>query len=283
MMVSPPTRVEREGWRLEVYTGRGGLDSAVRDALIEQTMAMIHGEFAKPVRRSRHAVTHRMRLRAGDAGELIVFIKLFDAPRGAAVLERLIRGSRARAALRATRAVETAGFGAPVMLMVGKEGAAGRTLLATQRVDGDPIPRFIAGRDLKTRRATLRALGGEIGRFHLAGFVHGDLTPFNIFVTRGEPPGFVFIDHERTRHAALVGRRRQLRNLVQLGRFDLAGVSRTDRMRVFRAWADALGVRRRRSVMRRALEMLAARIKRNGAHVRVGPGGEVTIRQGSHG
>ena len=99
---------------------------------------------------------------------------------------------------------------------------------------------------LESKRALLRALGGEIARLHRAGFIHGDLTPHNIFVGGGVRPRFIFIDHDRTRRAAALGRRRrQLRNLVQLGRFDLEGVTRTDRLRVFRAWADALKIAER--------------------------------------
>ena len=49
------------------------------------------------------------------------------------------------------------------------------------------------------KRALLRALGSEVARLHRTGIVHGDLTPYNVFVTPGEPPCFIFLDHDRTR------------------------------------------------------------------------------------
>jgi len=59
------------------------------------------------------------------------------------------------------------------------------------------------------------ALGAEIARLHRAGYIQGDLTPCNFFVTLLEPAQFVFIDHEHTRSTFLsrFGRPR-MRNLV---------------------------------------------------------------------
>ena len=114
------------------------------------------------------------------------------------------------------------------------------------------------------KRAMLRALGTEIARLHRAGFVHGDLTPYNLFVERGEPPCFTFVDHERTRWTRFASGRRRLRNLVQLGRFDLPGLSRTDRMRVLRAYAGMKSGATWRSLRQRGAAMLERRIKRGG-------------------
>lgn len=256
-------RIEREGWRFDLYAGD---DPDWRDALIEAASAAIHGEILKPVRRSRHATTYLKRLagRGGAAAKRIVFIKLFDASRALAIPRRLIRGSRARRAVAGSIEVRAAGFAAPEILMMGEQGWCGRTLLMTERIDGDVLPRFLEGADLKTRRETLYVLGREVGRLHRAGLIHGDLTPFNIFVRRGEPVGLVFIDHERTRRAPRFNRRRsELRNLVQLGHFPFARISRTDHMRVFRAWAAARGLGNGRAVRERAWRMLSRRIARD--------------------
>jgi hypothetical protein len=95
--------------------------------------------------------------------------------------------------------------------------------------------------------------------------VHGDLTPFNIFFVRSEPPRFVLIDHERTRGLGLVGRRRRaLRNLVQLGRFVLPGVGKTDRMRILAGYTAMLERRERRRLRRQVNAMLLRRIRRDG-------------------
>ncbi len=255
--------IEREGWCFDLYAGD---DPDWRDALIEAASAAIHGEILKPVRRSRHATTYRIRLagRGGAAGKRIVFIKLFDASRALAIPKRLVRGSRARRAVAGSFQVRAAGFAVPEILMMGEQRWRGRTLLMTERIDGDVLPRFLERADPKTRRETLRALGREVGRLHRAGLIHGDLTPFNIFVRRGEPIGLIFIDHERTRHAPrLNGRRGELRNLVQLGHFPFARISRTDQMRVFRAWAAARGLGNGHAVRNRAWRMLSRRIARD--------------------
>jgi hypothetical protein len=62
---------------------------------------------------------------------------------------------------------------------------------------------------------------------------------------------------DRTRPGFPAGRRyRQLRNLVHLGRFDLAGLSNTDRMRVFKANAADLDRPLYRIMARRVARML---------------------------
>lgn len=76
-------------------------------------------------------------------------------------------------------------------------------------------------------------------------------------------PRFGFIDNDRTRRNVVVARERhRLRNLVQLGRFALPGITRTDRMRVFRAYEAALYGRHSPSLERRLAAMLRRRLER---------------------
>jgi serine/threonine protein kinase len=162
------------------------------------------------------------------------------------------------------------GVGVPEILLLGAEQRGGREIIVTERVGGFNLVRHLKRAKLASRRAVLRALGAEIARLHRAGYIHGDLTPFNIFVTGLEPPQFVFIDHERTRRTILSRfERPRMRNLVQLGHFELGGVTNTDRMRVWCDYAAAFPARRRRVQRRRVAAMLAARIvdDRKGAGV----------------
>ena len=103
---------------------------------------------------------------------------------------------------------------------MGVRPATGREIIVTPQADADgPLIMLKALRayPVDRKRAVLHALGAEIARLHRCGFVHGDLTPFNILFVRAEPPRFVLIDHERTHKAGpLAPRRRMLRNLVQL-------------------------------------------------------------------
>jgi hypothetical protein len=88
------------------------------------------------------------------------------------------------------------------------------------------------------KRDLLRRLGIEVARLHAAGFVHGDLVPPNL---RWRDGTFVFLDNDRTRRGWLGARR----NLVQLGRFVVPGVTASDRARVLHAYARARGLDRR--------------------------------------
>jgi hypothetical protein len=155
---------------------------------------------------------------------------------------------------------------APV-LIYGREIATGRGIIVTARARGVVLPRALrmtGAEGLIHKRALLYALGEEVARLHRAGFIHGDLTPYNVIVERGEPPRFVFIDHERTCRAPIVGRmRHRLRNLVQLGRLELPGLTLADRVRVLRAYVDALVVRNPRRLKRRTASMLARRLERD--------------------
>jgi hypothetical protein len=180
-----------------------------------------------PGRRSRHARTARL-----ETAEGVVFVKTYDAP----------GGWRAFRAFHMGQALETAGFGAPVVVAAAARGGAG--LLVTRDVGGASVlAALAAGGERRAKRSLLRRLGVEVARLHAAGFVHGDLVPANVYVVGDR---FVFLDNDRTRRshvlAALVARR----NLVQLGRFVVPGLTLSDRARVLAAYAGARGLSRRR-------------------------------------
>src|SRR5947207_764706 len=126
--------------------------------------------------------------------------------------------------------------------------AGGGVARLGRRRGGDRSGRLPGGRGGRRRarpgekRALLRRLGAEVARLHRAGFVHGDLVPPNVRVV-GEC--FIFLDNDRTRRSrllvGLVGRR----NLVQLGRFVVPGLTLSDRARVLAAYAAGRGLSRR--------------------------------------
>lgn len=291
--------IECDGWSLTFAGGAGELAPKLRSELVERALGLAAKEAGEPLRRSRHASTYYLELRstvtgaaaatiapaetalasaaiaARSGGGAEVFVKLMDPPAsGLSVLRYLATHSRAERLLHIARALETEGFAIAPILMLGEERRGGRTMIATARIAGLPLPRFLLGAAgaPARKRAALRALGAEIARMHRAGFLHGDLTPYNVFVASGAPMRFVFIDHERTVRPYLVWRRRRLRNLVQLCRFDLEGMNRTDRRRVVDAYAQAIGYAPRR-LARRLEAMLRARRRRDTAAERVAPAG----------
>ncbi|HXR36874.1 MAG TPA: lipopolysaccharide kinase InaA family protein [Candidatus Binataceae bacterium] len=231
--------------------------------IIRQVSQTIEGGPAGLYYRSLYAVTYRVQIADAD-NTLELFVKTYDAPRGFLAVKERVRGGRASNVLRMTQALQRRGFSSPRVVLSGTHAASGRTMLASVRADGESLAEIIRpapdGQSRDRKRALLRALGSEVARLHRAGFIHGDLTPYNIFVIQDEPPRLIFLDHDRTRRGFPAGRRyRQLRNLVQLGRFDLPGLSNADRLRVFHAYAAEFDPVSYRATLRQVARMLARR------------------------
>jgi Lipopolysaccharide kinase (Kdo/WaaP) family len=209
-------RIERDGWSLLLAPALAEVPARLGLELIERALKIAAGAGGEPIRRSRHASTYPIRLGTPLDSATEVFVKLLDAPRGLKAVRRLVLRSRAERMQAILDALIAAGFAVAPILMLGDEHSSGRTMMVTARVAGDPLPRFL----LRTtgapgrRREVLRALGTEVARLHRAGFIHGDLTPYNIFVASGAPARFSLIDHERTARPRLMWERRRLRNLV---------------------------------------------------------------------
>jgi Lipopolysaccharide kinase (Kdo/WaaP) family len=253
--------IEQGGWRLAVEDSLARAPGVIRAALELADSTRL------PFRRSRHASTFLLCSPSGRE-DADLFVKHFDPPAGWERLKSYSRRSRSSRTARISAALRAAGFSVPPLLLQGVHSETQRELIVTARAEGDgPILALRAlGGSVAAKRAVLRALGGEVGRLHLAGFIHGDLTPFNIRIMFGELPRFTFIDNDRTQRNVLIARaRRRLRNLVQLGRFALPGITRTDRMRVFRAYEATLHRRHSRSLERKVAAMLRRRTQRTRA------------------
>jgi Lipopolysaccharide kinase (Kdo/WaaP) family len=251
--------IHEHGWRLAVA------DDLARAPEVIQAALQLADATRLPFRRSRHAVTFLIRSPSGQQ-EADLFVKYFDPPIGWERLKSWCRRSRPSRTARITSLLRAAGFSVPPVLLHGVHRESHRGLIVTPRADGDGPVLALRGLDgsIAAKRAVLRALGEEVGRLHLAGFIHGDLTPFNIRIVIDEPPRFGFIDNDRTRRNVVIARgRSRLRNLVQLGRLALPGVTGTDRMRVVRAYEAVLYGRHSRSLERRLAAMLRRRTQRD--------------------
>jgi len=260
--------IECESWSLIVTGPAVGLGEDLR-RLVVTTAA---GRGVKPLRRSRRATTYNVRA-ATEAGlRTDIFVKVIEVPHGLDGLKQRLRDSVGSHVARVTAQMAAAGICAPPVWIHGRERAGGRELIVTPRAQGRGPLRtleLLAG-SIADKRAALAALGIEIARMHRAGFVHGDLTPFNIFVVLEVQPRFIFLDHERTRLSFAIGRRRRmLRNLVQLGRFAMPGITRSDRLRLLRSYGLAMKWRDSRKMTRRVAAMLRRRIERDGNFVTV--------------
>ena len=249
----------RGGWTFFIPGSAARFSDGYRERLIVSALAAIDGTLTTSIRRSRHAETWFEHFDA--AGGPDAYLKVLDPISGLNRIRWIFKRMRAAHVASISKHLRADGVGVPEILLLGAEQRGGREIIVTERVDGSNLVRHLKRAKLASRRAVLHALGAEVARLHRAGYIHGDLTPFNIFVTGLEPLQFVFIDHERTRRTILSRfERPRMRNLVQLGQLELGGVTSTDRMRVWCGYAATFSARRRRVARRRVAAMLAARI-----------------------
>lgn len=257
-------------WDFVVPQGHREAPSYGRDYLVKTALDTIAGKHGAPYRRSRHATTWKVEVEAPPGERTRIFIKHLDPLRGVARAKSILRPYRFDHVIWISEAILSDGLGAASVLLGGRNRADGSELIVSRQVAGAMVTRMMNPQHrepMRVRRAMLRGLGAEIARFHQRGYIHGDLTPYNVFVAGEAPMRFAFIDHERTSRAGAIAigiARRRMRNLVQLGHFDIPGVSRTDKMRVLAAYAEGAGLDRR-SLARKLATMIERRLRRDRA------------------
>ncbi len=256
-------RFRFSNWDFLVPASMGEVSPYTREYLVETVLGTLSGRNGPPFRRSRHATTWRVEVPSPSGESAVLFIKRLDPPRGLARVKRALRSWRFEHVIRINDALLRDGLGAARVLLGGYRAGDRSEVIVSRQLAGAMVTRMMNPRyraPMAVRRAMLRALGGEVARLHRSGYIHGDLTPYNVFVAGESPMRFAFIDNERTARVSAVSigaGRRRMRNLVQLGHFQIPGVSRTDKLRVLAAYAEASGFERRRLARR-----LAARIAR---------------------
>jgi hypothetical protein len=176
------------------------------------------------------------------------FLKIFHRRDVLAAAKDQLRHGRAQSFWRQGIALGNAGFNVPLTIAVGCEGGwrvAKREFVLTEKIAGLPAPVFLRCREgADTAKPTrkwqnLKQLAQLIRQFHDLGFVHGDLVASNIFISseNGDAAKFYFMDNDRTRrYPTWLGQSLWKRNLIQLNRMPLPGISLQDRMRVFDAY-----------------------------------------------
>ena len=194
---------------------------------------------------------HVFRFRAGGA----TFVGKWSRSQG--VLDRarnLLRVSRGRRAWDNAARLLTLGFDTPQPVAYGERRRAGvvrRSILITRELAnawklhqflyqfcGDPESREI-------RRSLMRSLGKLIAGLHRAGVHHSDLRSANILVEQATNGlKLHLVDTEAVRFRDPVTEPQRLKNFGDVNFTFAPGVTITDRMRVFRSYADALGMDR---------------------------------------
>jgi serine/threonine protein kinase len=256
MPVAPSYRSFIHGqWRLAVLPGYWTQD------LQDRVLNLVERQIP-----SKHPQTLTLLYHGSGPGRL-AYVKVFHRSQGIASLKDSFRESKAFRSLRQCIALARAGFDVPTTVAAG-EFRRFRLLLrafaVTVEISGQPAPDFLRerypvnsrGLSLAIKRDSLKRLAEQIRHFHRLGFVHGDLVPSNICISAMEGAGlrFYFMDNDRTRrYPCWLPQSLWKRNLVQLNRFPLPGISLQDRMRFFRCY---LGYGKLRSVDRRLLRWL---------------------------
>ncbi|MBI4527650.1 MAG: hypothetical protein HY695_27960 [Deltaproteobacteria bacterium] len=158
-------------------------------------------------------------------------------------LKDALRDSKALRALKQGEALRCRGFDVPLAVAAGEKRQFGwlqKAFLLTRAVKALPLPDFLREQacmparviGMRIKRERVKKLALEVRRLHQDGFVHGDLIPSNIMV-QTDAGRFIFyiIDHDRTRrYPRWVPHQLWKRNLVQLNRMVLPGISLQDRM-----------------------------------------------------
>ena len=236
MALNSEYRFFREGkWSLLVDAGRWNQElwAAILRQLADQAPA-------------DHPQTKQFHFPEGKKREEY-YLKIYHRPRPLGAIKNLFRDSKAFRALKQGVALSEQGFHVPLAVAAGEQRdhrLLKKAFLLTLRVEGSPLPFFLRESlavsldvpALREKRAYLKTLALETRRLHQLGFVHGDLVPSNIVVRPEERTvTFFYMDNDRTRrYPVWLPHRLWKRNLVQLNRFALPGISLQDRMRFLR-------------------------------------------------
>jgi len=179
-----------------------------------------------------------------DSGKVYYF-KRFLMRSTADAFKHLVRCSRAQRALQGGRLAALHGLGVPRPVCVIDAREFARVIgsaIITEQVEGAvPLDILLTGDGGKRppgpglRTAIAMQLGAEVGRWHAAGLVHGDMRHGNVLCRKdGGNYRFFFLDNERTR--STTSRHERARNLVQLNMIGPALFPLRDRVRFWRAY-----------------------------------------------
>jgi lipopolysaccharide kinase (Kdo/WaaP) family protein len=199
---------------------------------------------------AKHPQTLSLRFPEGGKDQEY-YLKVIHGVKGGGAFKDAVRISKAFRAWQNGIALAEAGFNVPLTIAAGEQRflrLLQRAFILSQKIDGQPAHLFLRDmldrRDkeiLAAKRTGLKRAANLIRRFHKTGFVHGDLVASNIFVSN-EASGehaFYFMDNDRTRrYPSWLPQSLWKRNLIQLNRLPLPGITLQDRMRFFQAYLN---------------------------------------------
>lgn len=183
----------------------------------------------------------------GDwAGADTIYIKRYILVRAKQIVQALFRMHRAQKSWRIAHILLRKGILTPQPVAFLRRRTwwfSGEFILLTEGIpNGLSLREYVRhwfsapteGRQFLLKRRFIRSVAEFLGKLHLAGVYHGDLTANNIFIERrGEHVRVYLIDLDSVRSTCWISDQRRLKNLDELGRnfLDLRVFSVSDRIR----------------------------------------------------
>lgn len=178
------------------------------------------------------------------------YLKVFNSRAVSGAVKDLFRSSAPFRFWRQGLALSAAGFNVPRTLAAGEVRSlrfVARGFVLTAKVDGQPLPTFLThavNRNdrqgfMAAKRKSVTQMAELVRQFHRLGFVHGDLVATNLLMTGDLERGIsiYFMDNDRTRrYPRWLPHTLWKRNLIQLNRMPLPGVTLQDRVRFLCAY-----------------------------------------------
>ena len=213
---------------------------------------------------SKHPQTMAIDVPAGQNGKRF-YLKIFHDGGPLIGIKDIFRPSKAFRFWRQGVALASAGFNVPETIGAGEVRrfrVVRRSFVLTAKVDGWPLSVFLADlvntrERLTTKRNGLMQLARLIQRLHRYGFVHGDLIASNLLVAVADSRelSFYFMDNDRTHwFPGWLPQSLWKRNLIQLNRMPLPGITLQDRMRFLCAYLGQSHLSRREREFARWIE-----------------------------
>lgn len=165
-------------------------------------------------------------VRRVETNQGVVYVKLLYSGSESSGLKKAVtavkwflKPSRALAIFNISNEILRAGFLCPRPLVAARHrtiwGWPTDLFVSEECLDATIAQRLQANPGEETVRALLSATAAELHRFHQAGFVHGDCTPYNLALNAQNK--LVLFDNDRTVRSPWLRRRLELRSLAAFG------------------------------------------------------------------
>lgn len=216
----------------------------------------------EPVQRRKGQPVRVFRFRIGDKRYVAKW------SRSHSTLDRarnLLRPPKGRLAWENAMRLHALGFDTPKVVAYAERrllGLVRRSFLVTEEIAGaQKLHQFLhqscaAPEARAMRREMMDQIGALLARLHKGGIYHSDLRSANILVQQQSAgPKLFLVDTEAVRFCGEVSEERRLKNFCILNFTFVNGLTLTDRLRVFRSYADTCKLDRcdRKALLRRAI------------------------------